>query len=346
MAYRIYRWRRWLFAALATLVLAACATPTPTPVPVAIDPATDLSEPPQPEPQIPVIKEPPPVVVERPPVAEPIAPVAIVLASREPAYDDVVNELGKHLENYSIYDLSDKSQPPESAFRAINDDNALAVVAVGLHAARAAILLSQQPVIFSQVFNYSEHGLTTDFSRGVASIAPLDAQLANWKKLDPGITEIGFIIGEGHERLIEAATLAALEQDINLIVRVSHSDQETLYLYKRMVADIDGFWMMPDNRILSARVIREILDDAHRRNVAVAVSHDAILPMGAAISFTTSAANIAETIVGVLRSIQTGGIASVPELTELSEIRVRTNDAILQKRLIAENRPIDAEEAE
>ena len=329
---------------MATLILAACATPQP--VPVAIDPATDLSEPPQDQPQIPVIKDPPPVVVEPPPVQEPLAPVAIVLASREPAYDAVVNELGKRLDDYSIYDLTDKSHPPETAFRTINDDNALAVVAVGLRAARAAVLLSKRPVIFSQVFNYSENGLLTDNSRGVASIAPLDAQLDAWKELDPDINDIGFIIGEGHERLIEAATLAALEQGINLIVRVSHSDQETLYFYKRMVADIDGLWMMPDNRVLSSRVIREILDDAHRRNVAVVVSHDAMLPMGAAISFTTSASNIAETIVGVLRKIHTDGIALVPELTELSEIRVRTNDAVLRKRLVVENAPHDAEEAE
>lgn len=344
MTNRIYRWRSWPLLALALLALAACATPQP--VPVAIDPATDLVEPPTVEPQIPVIEEPPPVVVAPPPVDEPLAPVAIVLASRQPAYEEVVNELGKHLDNYSIYDLTDKSQPPETAFRAINDDNALAVVAVGLRAARAAVLLSQRPVIFSQVFNHNDYGLLTDNSRGVASIAPLDAQLANWKKLDPGVSEIGFIIGEGHERLIEAATLAALEQNVNLIVRVSRSDQETLYYYKRMVADIDGFWMMPDNRILSTRVIREILDDAHRRNVAVVVSHDAILPLGAAISFTTSASNIAETIIDVLRNVQEGGIASVPELTELSAIRVRTNDAILHKRLVADNMPNDAEEAE
>lgn len=344
MTEKIYQWRLWLVPAMATLMLAACATPKP--IPVAIDPATDVSEPPQIEPQIPVIKEPPPVVVEPPPVQEPLAPVAIVLASREPAYEAVVTELGKHLDDYAIYDLTDKSQPPETAFRRINDENALAVVAVGLRAARAAVMLSQRPVVFSQVFNYSKSGLLTDNSRGVAAIAPLDAQLAAWKELDPGINEIGFIIGDGHERLIDAATLAALEQGINLIVRVSHSDQETLYFYRRMVADIDGFWMMPDNRILSARVIREILDDAHRRNVAVVVSHDAMLPMGAAISFTTSASNIAETIVSVLQKIHTDGIASVPELTELSEIRVRTNDAVLRKRLFAEHVPDDAEEAE
>lgn len=343
MTNRIYRWRRLSALAVVALLLTACATPEP--VVVAVGPPADVPAPGEPGPRIPVIKD-PPVVVEPPTVQEPLTPVAIVLASREPAYESVVTELGKRLDDYAVYDLTDKSQPPETAFRAINDDNALAVVAVGLHAARLAVRLSTRPVIFSQVFNYNENGLLTDNSRGVASIAPLDAQLAAWKELDPGVTEIGFIVGKGHDRLVEAATIAALEQGVNLNVRVSYSDQETLYFYKRMVADIDGFWMMPDNRILSARVIREILDDAQRRNVAVVVSHDAMLPLGAAISFTTSAANIAETIVSVLRKTHAEGTASVPQLTELSEIRVRINQKVLQKRMLADHTPGDAEEAE
>lgn len=330
--------------AAAALPLAGCATTEPVVVPV--EPSVVVEEPVENEPTIPVVKEPPPVETKPPVVVEPLAPVAIVLASREPAYEAVVNALDEHLSDYSVYDLTDKSQPPESAFRTINDDNALAVVAVGLRAALAAVELSQRPVVFSQVFNFGDNGLLTENSRGVAAIAPLDAQLARWKELDPAISEVGFIVGEGHEQLIESATLAALEQGVNLIVRISHSDQETLYFYKRMVADIDGFWMMPDNRVLSARVIREILDDAHRRNLAVVVSHDAILPLGAAISFTTSASNIAETIIDVLETIQADGIAAVPPITELSEIRTRTNDAVLKRRLLADDVVEDPEEAE
>lgn len=339
-----FQWQRWAALAAAVLLAAGCATPEP-PV-VAVEPPAPSPPPVVAEPEIPVIKEPPPIVAEPPPVVEPLAPVAIVLASREPAYEAVVTELDRHLEGYAVYDLSDKSLPPATAFRAINDDDTLAVIAIGLGAAESAVQLSRKPVVFSQVFNFNDHGLLTENSRGVASIAPLDAQLAAWKEIDPGVSEIGFIIGEGHDRLIETATIAALEQGVNLIVRISRSDQETLYFYKRMIADIDGFWMMPDNRILSSRVIKEILDDAFRRNVAVVVSHDAMLPMGAAISFSTSASNIAATIVGVLRAINAGGMASVPELTELSEILIRTNDPVLQRRFLAGRTPAEDEEAE
>lgn len=342
MTKRIFQWRRWSILALAAAVLGGCATPEPVPVPA--EPPPEVPEPVEPEPQVPVVRE-PPAVEEPPPVEEPLAPVAIVLASRQPAYEAVVTELGKHLEDYSVYDLTDKSQPVETAFRAINDENALAVVAVGLRAARSAVQLSRRPVIFSQVFNFSEHGLLTDNSRAIASIVPLDAQLAAWKKLDPAISEIGLIIGEGHERLIEAATLAALEEGVNLIVRVSHSDQETLYFYKRMVADIDGFWMMPDNRILSSRVIREILHDAHQRNLSVAVPHDGMLPLGAAVSFTTSASNIAATILDVLKDIHADGIEAVPAVTELSEYQLKTNDEVLKKRAEAAAASAQAEEA-
>lgn len=344
MTNRIFRWRRWYVMATAALVCAACATPQPAPVPVELPP--EAPQPVEPVAPVPVVVEPPPTVIEPPPVTEPPVAVALVLGSREPAYEAVVTELAKRLDDYTIYDLTDKSQPPETAFRAIDDSNALAIIAVGLRAARSAVLLSKRPVIFSQVFNYSEHGLLTEKSRGVASIAPLDAQLAAWKELDPGIAEIGLIIGEGHERLLETATIAALEQGVNLVVRVSRSDQETLYFYKRMVADIDGFWLLPDNRILSARVIHEILDDAERRNVAVAVPHDGMLELGAALSFTTSASNIADTIVKLLGDVQKGGIESAPTITELSEIRVRTNDAVLRQRLRAGYVPNDVEDAE
>ena len=44
--------------------------------------------------------------------------------------------------------------------------------------AQSSVAMSDIPVVFSQVFNYHDHGLLTENSRGVAAVAPLDAQLA------------------------------------------------------------------------------------------------------------------------------------------------------------------------
>jgi ABC-type uncharacterized transport system substrate-binding protein len=254
--------------------------------------------------------------------------VAIVMTNSSPAYADVAVELAQRLENYTVYDLGDDSRPPVNVLRLINDSDSGVVVAIGLRAAQSSVAMSEKPVVFSQVFNHQDHGLLRENTRGVAAIPPLDAQLAAWKKLDPTMVRVGVIIGEGHEDLIEDARRAAEKHDIELRAQVTHSDQETLYFFRRMVRDIDGFWLFPDNRILSGRVLQEMLADANRLQVPVTVPSDSMLELGATLSISTVAADIARTIVKVIREVQSGRLESLPPITQLSEIRVETNGAI------------------
>jgi ABC-type uncharacterized transport system substrate-binding protein len=191
------------------------------------------------------------------------------------------------------------------------------------------------PVVFSQVFNHQEYDLLNENSRGVAALAPMEAQLAAWKQVDPSVDRVGVIIGEGHEELLETAQNAADKHAIELVVRIAHSDQETLYLFRRMMNDIDGFWLLPDSRILSARVLHEMLEDANRHSVTVVVPNESMLQIGAAISISTVAADIAETIAKVVLRIQAGEIDQVPPISALSEVRVTTNDTVLNKRAVA-----------
>ena len=251
--------------------------------------------------------------------------VAIVLSGRQPAYESVANELAQQLERYTIYDLSDASQPAEPAFRQINDSDAGAVVAIGLPAAKAAVKLSARPVVFSQVFNFREHGLVTDRSRGVAALPPLDAHLEAWTDFEPSLRRIGAIIGTGHDDLEEEARAAAEQYGLEIIMLVAQSDQEAQYEFRRLVPEIDGFWLFPDNRILSARSLQEMLALANRRKVSVAVSSEAMLDLGATISIAPVAGNIASTIVHVLREIESGRIGELPDVTPLSATRVVSN---------------------
>jgi ABC-type uncharacterized transport system substrate-binding protein len=239
------------------------------------------------------------------------------MTSGQAAYADVAEELTKHFENHEVYDLSNTDRPPVTVLRLINDVDPGVVIAIGLRAAKSSVSMAEQPVVFSQVFNYRHHGLLRENSRGVASLPPLDAQLAAWKEVDPTVARIGMIVGEGHDDLIAEA--------IELVVQVTNSDQETLYYFRRMIRNIDGFWLLPDNRILSARVLREMFADAKRQRVPVSVPTDSMLSLGGMISMTTSAADIAESIVKVVRAIQAGRIDRVPPISPLSDIRVKTN---------------------
>ncbi len=280
-----------------------------------------------------------PDIVIEPPIAEvtptplsriPLPPrlpsVAIVLTNNQPAYADVGRELVKRFGRHTIYDLGEGGSAPVSVLRQINDSDSGAVIAIGLRAAQSSVAMSKKPVIFSQVFNYQEHDLLQEHSRGVAALAPLDAQLAAWKGIDPAVTRVGVIVGEGHDDLVAQAELAAAKHDIELRVRVTRSDQETLYFFRRMIRDIDGFWLFPDNRVLSARVLQQMLEDANRHQVPVNVPSESMLQLGATISMSTVASDIANTIVEVVRRIQAGELRLVPPITQLSEIRVVTNE--------------------
>ena len=310
-----------LTALIAVLALSGCAyTPPqvePVDEPVVVVEPTEI-EPPKIEP-----KE-----VEPPKVAEPVRlpPVAIVLTSSRPAFLDVANALTSHLDDVQVYDLSDDSKPPVSVLRGINDSNTGTVVAIGLRAAQSSVAMADSPVVFSQVFNHQDFELVTPNSRGVAPLAPLDAQLAAWIEFDPTLSLIGIIVGEGHDDLITEAQLAAQKHNVELRVRISGSDQETLYLYRRMAQDIDGFWLFPDNRILSSRSLEKILESARQGQVAVAVPNESMLKMGATISIATQAEDIAATIAKIIRKIQSDGLLSVPAISPLSTINVVTRD--------------------
>ena len=307
---------------MVAMLFAGCETlqaPVPPPVEEPIE--ITVEEPPV----VSVTPEPEPV--EPTPAPPPLPPVSIVLTNSQPAYADVARELARHFDNYQVYDLGADDRPPVSVLRLINDSEPGAVIAIGLRAAQSSIAMSDHPVVFSQVFNYRHHDLLRENSRGVAALPPIEAQLAAWKEADPSVERIGLILGEGHDELITEAEIAAQRHGIDLVVQITHSDQETLYFFRRMIRDIDGFWLLPDNRVLSSRVLQKMLAEAKQRRVPVSVPSDAMLSLGAMISMTTQASDIAATIANVVRMIQSGDINRVPPITQLSEIRVKTKGA-------------------
>ena len=303
---------------LAAMLFAGCTTVQPVPEPVTNEPVVVITEP-TPEPA----KPPAPI---KPPAPPPLPSVAIVLTNSQPAYADVATELANHFDDFEIYDLGADSRPPVTILSLINDANPTAVIAIGLRAAQSSVAMSKQPVVFSQVFNYEHHQLLKENSRGIAAMPPPDAQIAAWKEIDPSVSRIGVIVGEGHDDLITEAEIAAQRHGVELVVQVTRSDQETLYFFRRMIRDIDGFWLFPDNRILSTRVLQQMLEDANRQRVPVNVPSDSMLSLGAMVSMTSQASDIADTVVNVVRRIQAGQLDSIPPITRLSEIRVKTNE--------------------
>ncbi len=261
--------------------------------------------------------------------------VAIVLSDRQPAYENIAAELGELLEDYLIYDLTDKSLTPRGVFSNIADFDAGLVIAIGMRAATVANAYSQVPVVFCQVFNIADIDLDSDNLKGVAALPPLAMQVAAWQELNPGLRNVGAIVGGGHEDLIDEASKAADSAGLTFHYRIARSDRETLYMFNRLALGIDGFWLFPDNRILSPMVLRQMLSYASRHRVQVAVFNPALLDFGAALSTTPVDSDIAATVVSVAHRVMRGDGESIPTVTPLNAIDVQTNRAVLKKPEVA-----------
>jgi len=321
--------RRILVLAALTLLItvAGCAAtpPSPTEPPEAVPPEPE-SEPARPAPAVEAEPSPAPAPIpEAPDVGTTTfhAKAAVILSDRSPSYENVAAELENLLVESVVYNLADRSQSHEEVFAAVAESDAAVVIAIGLSAAQAAAELSSVPVVYCQVFNFNR---TEDLRipvKGVATIPPLSLQIAAWKKIDPELHDVGAILGEGHDGLIAEAAGAATANGVAFHYRVARSDRETLYSFKRMAPEIDGFWLFPDNRVLSVPVLKEIVDIAVRHDVRIAVFNDALLELGVEISTSALDADIAAAVIAVAGKVTGGTADSAPDITPLSDLKVR-----------------------
>lgn len=331
-----------LAAALLASLLAGCVTlqgwspeetvgppvpeePVGPPVPEQLAQKQADSEPPVPAKPAPQPAQPTPLPPE--------PHIAILLSDDSPAYIGIAAELEALLagKDYKLYNLDGKLAAAEVAIAEVGEKQNPVVLAIGLHAALLAKELPETPVIFCQVFNYRSHNLVSKYVSGVSSVPPLELQLRAWKELDPNLKSVGAIVGRGHEELISEAERATVEASVELHHRIAHSDRETLYLFKRLVPLVDGFWLFPDNRVLSPAVIDQIFAYAARHNVQIAVFNPSLLQLGAVMSASTVDADVALSVLSVLDRIAAGDLDSVPPLAPLSEVDIQLNEAMLSR---------------
>jgi ABC-type uncharacterized transport system substrate-binding protein len=284
---------------------------------------------PEPEPEPEPVVEPAPEPEPEPQNIEPL--VAVVLSDRTPAYNDVAAALETYLDNHEVYDLSETDLTARTAFAEIASSEASAIVAVGLPAARAARRFSTVPVVVGQVFNVSDSELLSDDVKAVAVLPPIGLQIDAWHEMDPSVRNVGAILGEGHEDLIAEADKAMQERGVKFHYAIASSDRETLYLFNRLVRDIDGFILFPDNRILSRSVLNEMMTYASRHRVQIAVFNEPLLDHGAMYVAGSVETDIAQQITAVLDQVLSGNIDAVPAITPLTKIDIQANPEVLQR---------------
>ena len=179
------------------------------------------------------------------------------------------------------------------------------------------------PVVFCQVPDLEVGSLRDAY--GVASLPPLELQLAAWRRLAPSLGTIGLVLGRDEHVLALRARRAADALGLVLHLQLASSDQEALYHMRRMVPEIDGLWLLPDNAVLSPRAIREMLDHAGSRGVQTLVFTPSLLEWGALLSVAATPTDLADALARIIDELLAGRATELPPLSSLSELEARVN---------------------
>lgn len=279
-----------------------------------------------------------------PPIAAPQIPdrvpapsphqVIVLFANDIPGHADVAAQIAALLPDdaYRVRLVDIRAAGSATAVEALQDRAELVTVAVGLSAVEfARARLGDRPIVFCQVFNHRELLRGNEPIWGVHSIPPLALQLQAWQSVDASLRRVGLIVGTAHTQWLEDAREAASRAGIEIRTEVSASDLETLYLFKRLVPQIDGFWLLPDNTILSPAVLEEMLRYALSHDVSVLVLNESLLDWGALMSVSGTTANIAQVVRDIVARVVTGRTEGLPAMTPLSEVSLQVNAGVARR---------------
>ena len=234
-------------------------------------------------------------------------------------------------DRYSVEPVDLDAAASAASLAALRDRPAL-VIAVGMEAAEhARAELPKHPLVFCQVINYQP--LLRDDAPiwGVHSVPPLGLQLRAWKSVDTTLRRIGLIVSDAQVQWIEEATEAAERAGVEIRYEISGSDRETIYQFKRLASRVDGFWLLPDNTILSPAVLRELLSYARSHDVGVLAFNEALLDWGALIAAASTTENVAHTVRDVVERVLGGRTEGLPGMTPLSEVTLEFNAAVARQ---------------
>lgn len=291
--------------------------------------------------------EPPPVVepVQPPPVVEAPAPVpppkpapvppeevAILVSSDIPPYRDVADAVAEQLSARShTWYLPANKEGAQRVLDEIARSERQQVVAVGLDAAIASKQLTAKKVVFCQVFNYEDYRLTSARMKGVAMLPSFEKSFMAWRALSPDLKKVAIMTGPNLQEQVRAVTAVARQYNITIVHREVASDKELLAAYKEIADSVQGYWLWPDNRVLSTGVLRELLTFSVRSGKQVLVFSKELLAFGGLMSVTSNSGDIANQVVERLRLSEGKRYVPGMAIAPLSEVELLINPVMAKR---------------
>jgi ABC-type uncharacterized transport system substrate-binding protein len=278
----------------------------------------------------PVPKEIPAAEITPPP--KPAMQVVILVSEDIPAYSDVAKALARQLGKRSNIHYLGKSQAENlKMVAAYNNDEYKQLVSIGLNAAVVAKGLTNRQVVFCQVFNYQDYDLLSGRHKGVSMTPSPYRIFGTWRALAPNITDIGVISGPGFDDLMQTAKAAARNYGITLHHETVNSDKEYQYAYKQMAGKVQGYWLLPDNRVLSGLVLRDVMTFSVRNSKQVTVFNDELLKLGGLLSISSDTPDVAQQVVERLEQGPYKEVMPGPDIVYPDKVNLHINSVMAQR---------------
>ena len=244
-----------------------------------------------------------PVVVDKV-IPVPVEPeqqdVLILLSSSSVAFQKIGQYLTRELGDHAVQiTLSGLPAQDKAVIRDIQNSSTIQVVAVGSKALDAVKNFKSKQIIYTQILNHNK--VTADNIKGVSSLPSPEKLFKDWKKLSPSLTKVAVVAGNNLDLYLKRAKKAAKSQGIELIVEVVKSDKGFIYKSKKIKSDVGGQWILPDNRILSGKALKEVMAYASRRGRQIVVFSPKLLSFGGFFYVTPDAEAIASGVLQRLR---------------------------------------------
>lgn len=258
----------------------------------------------KPEPLTPQLIDEPKPVKEVEPVKKVIVKpdVEILLSGNAKSYSRIADQLNTLLEKPAkLHTLSGNKISDELVVNDIASSPHKQIVAIGLRAAKAVRHLKHKQIIFSQVFNHHEHNLVSENMKGVSVMPSPDELFKDWKTLSPKLQHVLVISGTDLDDYIAIAKTAARQQGINLIHQVVNNDKEFIYNTKHKQHHTQGHWLLADNRVLSIKVLKEVMAFNAKEGIQTVVFQPKLLSFGGLMYVSPSAREISQTILSRLK---------------------------------------------
>jgi len=244
-------------------------------------------------------------------------PLAVVLNDPDSRHLEILQVFSARLGRpYRIYNLAHRDAT--AVLQALEQQAPVEVVALGPVAYELTRTVPGLDVFYAGVL---DPGRTT---QGVDALPPFTVQLDYWKGQAPDLRHLGVIGGSGMSGRMAALASAAADRDMTLEQRTVHSDTEMLLAFRAMVPHIDGFVFLPDETVLSPRVIQQVMNHGRRNDVQILVYSPVMFNLGASLYLQSDPVRVADALVTLVNDPATRpevtGMRSRSRLTDQLEL--------------------------